>query len=247
VTDPVVLQVDEWAFVFRNLPYLLWGTVLTIQLTIASLVLGFLVGLPAGLIEVYAGRGSHGIVSRIGRTVRRFVSAFGILFRGTPILVILIFVHFVFPFSNLLGYALPLGTAFISSVLALGLRSGAYQSQIFRGAIQSVSEGQMEAARSIGMSRLQAVYHVIVPQALRRSVPSFQNEFTIVLKDTSIVFAIGLSELLTRTYDVFNQEPAVVLEVILVASAIYFVLTVSTNQGLDLVARRFAIPGGESA
>lgn len=231
-----VLQTGDWGFVLRNAPYLLEGTLLTIQLTIASLVLGFLVGFPAGTIEVYGGRYS-----------RKVVSTVGVVLRGTPILVILMFTFFVFPVGDVLTYVLPVGPAFVAGVLGLGLRSGAYQSQIFRGAIQSVGEGQMEAARSIGMSRLEAIRHVVVPQALRRSIPSFQNEFTIVLKDTSIVFAIGLSELLTRSYDLFVEQTTAVLEVILFASAIYFVLTVSTNQGLEWMHRYFAIPGGESA
>jgi len=231
----VVAQTGDWEFVLANADYLLGGVVLTVELTVASLVLGFLAGFPAGTIEVYGGRYS-----------RAFVSTVGVILRGTPILVILMFTFFVFPVGDVLTYVLPVGPAFVAAVLGLGLRSGAYQSQIFRGAIQSVGEGQMEAARSIGMSKLQAIRHVVVPQALRRSIPSFQNEFTIVLKDTSVVFAIGLSELLTRSHDLFVQQTTAVLEIILFASAIYFVLTVGTNQGLDLLSDRFAIPGGES-
>lgn len=101
----------------------------------------------------------------------------------------------------------------------------------------------MQAARSVGMSRVEGIRHVIVPQALRRSVPGFQNEFTIVLKDTSIAFAIGLGELLKRSNDLFIQETTAVLEIILAASLIYFVLTFGTNRGLDLVSDRYAIPG----
>jgi polar amino acid transport system permease protein len=133
-------------------------------------------------------------------------------------------------------------------VVGLGLRSAAYQSQIFRGALQSVDEGQLEAARAVGMSRFQAIRHVVVPQALRRSMPGFQNEFTIVLKDTSIAFAIGLAELLTRGYDLFTQSgrSTAVLEVFLAISAIYFVLTFTTNRGLDRLADYYAIPSGEN-
>jgi polar amino acid transport system permease protein len=99
------------------------------------------------------------------------------------------------------------------------------------------------------MSQVEAIRHVIVPQALRRSIPGFQNEFTIVLKDTSVAFFIGLAELLTRGFNLFTQtgQSTAILEVVLAVSLVYFVLTVATNQGLDYLGRRFAVPdsGGE--
>ena len=221
----VPLQASDWAFVFENWDYLFGGLVLTIELTVVSIVLGFLAGFPAGTIEVYGGRYSKLVVTVLGT-----------ILRGTPLVVILIFMFFVFPFND----------AFTAALLGLGLRSAAYQSQIFRGTIQSVSEGQMEAARSIGLTQLEAIYYVIVPQALRRSIPGFQNEFTIVLKDTSIAFAIGFAELLTRSFDLFVQQTTAVLEVILFVSAIYFVLTFGTNRALDFLQNYYAIPGGDT-
>ncbi len=245
---------EDWAFVYRNREYLLWGLVVTIALTLTSILLGFLAGFPAGAIEAYGSGYSQA-----------FVRKFGVLLRGTPILVIMIFTYFVLPIDIVIdAIAAALGAiefvlgptpvtvptdvpdAFIAATIALGLRSAAYQSQIFRGALGSIDEGQMEAARSIGMSRLEAIRSVIVPQALRRSVPGFQNEFTIVLKDTSIAFAIGLGELLKRSQDLFLQQTTAVLEVILVISLIYFVLTFSTNRMLDYISNQFAIPGESS-
>jgi polar amino acid transport system permease protein len=219
------LQAGDWAFVVDNWGYLFGGLLLTIQLTVVSIVLGFLAGFPAGAIEVYGGRYSRG-----------FVRIAGTVLRGTPLVVILIFTFFVFP----------IGDAFVAALFGLGFRSAAYQSQIFRGTLQSVSEGQMEAARSVGLSKLQAIYYVIVPQALRRSIPGFQNEFTIVLKDTSIAFAIGFAELLTRSFDLFVQRTTAILEVILFVSAIYFVLTFGTNRALDYLQNYYAIPGGDT-
>ena len=214
----------DWEFILRNADYLASGLAITISLTIASILLGFAAGFPAGLIEVYGGRYSKALVAGLG-----------VLLRGTPIVVIIIVMFFVVGISP----------AFLAATLALGFRSAAYQSQIFRGAIESVSGGQMEAARAVGLSRLQAIRHVVVPQALRRSIPGFQNEFTIVLKDTSIAFAIGLAELLTRSYDLFVQRTTAVLEVVLFISLLYFLLTFSTNRALDALGERFAIPGGE--
>ena len=229
--EPVaVADATDWEFVLRNREYLLLGALITVALTATSIVLGFLLGFPAGAIELYGGRYSGG-----------FVRKAGVAIRGTPILVIMVFTFFVFPLEWL--FVLPVSEPFQAAMLALGVRSAAYQSQIFRGALQSIDAGQFEAARSIGLSKWAAIRHVLVPQALRRSVPGFQNEFTIVLKDTSIAFAIGLGELLRRSNDLMTQQTSAALELFLFASLIYFVLTVSTNRTLDLVNDRYAIPG----
>lgn len=223
---PLQLLSPDWQFVLSNLDLLFGGIVTTVLLTVASLVLGFLAGFPAGAIEVY-GNGYP----------KRAVELTGIALRGTPIVVILVFAYFVVGIPD----------AFTAAVIGLGLRSAAYQSQIVRGALQSVGEDQMEAARSIGLSRFGAIRNVIVPQALRRTVPGFQNEMTIVLKDTSVAFVIGVAELLTLSYNLFVQQTTAVLEIILFASAVYFVLTFTTNRALDSLESYYAIPGGESA
>ncbi|MES3162429.1 MAG: amino acid ABC transporter permease [Halorubrum sp.] len=228
-------DLDDWRFVFANADYLLGGAVVTVGLTIASILLGFIVGFPAGAVEVYG--------DGIGK---RLVEGIGVVLRGTPIVVILVVMYFVVgvPQVNVGPYSL--SGAITSGILGLGLRSAAYQSQIFRSTLASVDDGQLEAGRAIGLSRFEAVRHVVVPQALRRSIPGFQNEFTIVLKDTSIVFAIGLAELLTRGYDLFIERTTAVLEVIVFISAIYFVLTFATNRALDRLGDYYAIPEGES-
>ena len=238
--DLVPLQATDWQFIVDNAEYLLFGTIVTILLTLSSLTLGFLVGFPAGAIEVY-GSG----------LLRDLVDTAGVILRGTPIVVLIVLFHFGLPIPRLwtvevLDRQLFQMGVFVSATLALGLRSGAYQAQVFRGAIQSIDEGQMEAARSVGLSKLQAIRHVVFPQAIRRSVPGFQNEFTIVLKDTSVAFAIGLAELLTRAENLYLQpgRDTAAVEVIIAISAIYFVLTFATNRALDHLEDVYAVPGG---
>ena len=214
---------SDWGFVFRNWRFFWRGAWIAIQLTLGSILLGFFLGLPAGVVEAYGGRYSRGIVHPVGVAIR-----------GTPILVIIALTYF----------AAGVSPVFLAAIVALGVRSAAYQSQIFRGAIESVSGGQMEAARAIGLSKAGAIRRVVLPQALRRSVPGFQNEFTIVLKDTSIAYAIGLAELLKRSTDLYRLETTAALEVFLAASAIYFVLTFTTNRFLEFLHSFVAIPGG---
>jgi len=227
-TTSVVLQSSDWAYVLENADILFEGTVETIKLTVLAMVLGFLAGFPAGAAEVYG-----------SPWIRKPVWAAGVGLRATTILVILVFLFFVAPFAT---------SAFVAAVIGLGFRSAAYQAQMFRGALQSVDEGQMEAARSVGMTRFQAIRRVIVPQALRRSIPGFQNEFTIVLKDTSIAIILGISELLGVTEDLFLQSgrSGAALELILAASLVYFVLTVTTNRGIEYLGEVYEIPSGES-
>ena len=228
-------EAADWAFVLRNADYLGVGVLLTVGLTAASILLGFAVGFPAGAVEVYG----DGVLKRL-------VSIVGVVLRGTPIVVILVVMYFVVGVPQInLGVA-SISSPIVAGILGLGLRSAAYQSQIFRATLASVDDGQLEAGRSVGLSQFEAIRYVVVPQALRRSIPGFQNEFTIVLKDTSIVFAIGLAELLTRGYDLFSERTTAVLEVILFISAIYFVLTFTTNRALDYLGTRYAIPEGES-
>lgn len=232
-----VLQSGDWAVVVDNWRYLAGGAVITVLLTVSSLLLGLLAGFPAGAVEAYGD----------GR-LRAAVATAGVLLRGTPVVVLMVLFFFGLPLPRI-GRVPPFGfrgQAFLTAMLALGLRSAAYQAQVFRGAIQSVDEGQMEAARSIGLSRLAAIRHVVLPQALRRSVPGFQNEFTIVLKDTSVAFAVGLAELLTRSFDLFpRQGGTAIFEIVLAVSAVYFVLTVTTNRALDRLNEAYAIPEGD--
>jgi len=232
-----VLQTGDWAFVLGNWRVLLLGAVVTVVLTATSLTLGFLAGFPAGAVEAYGS----------GWT-KELVSTAGVVLRGTPIVVLIVLFFFGIPVPRL--GSVPVVdvrlSAFLAATLALGLRSGAYQSQVFRGAIQSIDEGQLEAARSVGLTHRQAVRHVIFPQAVRRSIPGFQNEFTIVLKDTSVAFAIGLAELLTRAENLYLQpgRDTAIMEVIIVISAVYFVLTFATNRTLDYLDDAFSIPEG---
>lgn len=207
---------------------MLQGTIVTLELTFSSLLLGFLIGLPLSVGQVYG-----------KRTVTELISIYERVVRSVPLLVILMLVFYGLPW---IGLNLP---PFIAAVIGIGVRSSAYQSQIFRGAIQSIKSGQIMAARSIGMSGLQAIRHITLPQALRRSIPPWANEFTIVLKDTPLAYALGVVELLREgRYIIYSTfKPMVVF---LTAALIYFVLTRLGNSFLDYVDRKLKIPGYES-
>lgn len=164
------------------------GLPFTLLLTGLGLLIGFVLGLLLALMRLYAGV-ELGWIS----------SAYEKIFRGIPILV-LIYI-FAFGLSGLFWFIEPLQRPLASIVLALALRSGAYQSQIFRGAILSVKPGQIDAARALGMSGGQAFRHIIFPQALRLAVPSWSNEYAVVIKDSSFAYAVGIVEMTKAAYD----------------------------------------------
>lgn len=164
-------------------PMLLQGFVITVEITIISLLIAFVLGLVSCIMGL----------SKIAPL--KWISKLYIwLIRGTPLLVQCFFVYLGLP--QLLSY---MGTdfrltAFAAGVITLSLNAGAYMSEIFRGGIQAIDKGQMEAARSLGLPKGKAMSKVILPQALKISIPSLVNQFIITLKDTSIVSTISLAE-----------------------------------------------------
>jgi polar amino acid transport system permease protein len=189
--------------------------------------LGLILALPLSFAQNYG-----------PKPVKMIVSAYEKFFRSIPELVILFLVFYGLP---RVGFRIPAFTAF---VLGFGLRSAAYQSQIFRGAIQSVSSSQMRAARSMGMSNLQGFVHVILPQAFRIALPPWTNEFTIVLKDSSLAYAIGVTEMLRQGSYVIatHYEPMLIY---LTVAVIYLGVTLTANKTLGYLEKRLALPGFE--
>jgi len=223
MTPALPLATSDWGYVWANLGTLIAAVWPALKLTGAALIVGFVVGVPLGTLEVFGGRHSAWLARKAGVVVR-----------GTPILVIMFITYF----------GLGLSPAFVAATAALGVRSAAYQGQVFRGALQSIGRGQMEAARSVGLSKLGAIRHVMVPQALRRFVPGFQNEYTIVLKDTSIAFAISYTEIFYHMYNLIPEQTTATPELFLTVAGIYLVLTLTGNRVLDYVDDAFSVPDG---
>lgn len=162
-----------------SLPMFLKGMGVTLKLTIITLPIAVMIGLISCLFSISK--------FRILKAISNFYIS---LIRGTPLLVQCFFIYY--GVGQILGIRFPALTA---GVISLALNAGAYLSEIFRGGIQAISKGQMEAARSLGLPYSKAMIKVILPQAFRIVIPSVVNQFIITLKDTSIISVIGLSEL----------------------------------------------------
>ncbi|MFO7677975.1 MAG: amino acid ABC transporter permease [Thermoplasmatota archaeon] len=208
------------------LPQLMDGLVVTILLTFFSLILATVLGIVLAVGRSYGGR----IISFV-------VYLYEKIFRGIPLLVLFFLIYF-----GLTQVGINLDP-FPAAILGLALRSAAYQSQIFRGAINSIPHGQTMAAYSLGMSRFQTIREIILPQVLRLSIPGWSNELTIVLKDTSIAFSIGVVELMRQGRYIYSLDFNMVLPILLLIAVIYFVIVFSINKGLGYLEKKYKILG----
>lgn len=208
-------------------PDLLQGVVVTLQLTVVALAVGLLFGLPAALARVYG-----------GRWLRSFALAYIEIFRGTPLLVQLFVVYYGFPDLGLTFSRL--AAAFIT----LGMNSGAYQAEYFRGAIQAVGSGQMVAARAIGMSQMQAIRYIVLPQAVRLALPAWSNEAVSMIKYTSVVFLIAVPDLMGKAKILAGRyfNP---IEIYLTVALIYIILVAIATRIVRSLEIRMQTPGLE--
>ncbi len=192
---------SELFTVFKDAsPLLLKGLASTIEITVISLVLATVLGILTCLFGI----------SKIPPL--RWLSKFYIwLIRGTPMLVQAFYFYLAVPqlVSLITGERFTI-SIFAASLITLTLNAGAYMSEIFRGAIEAVNKGQMEAARSLGLSYNQAMWKIILPQAVRICLPSLVNQCIITLKDSTLLYVIGFSEIMYygkiyigRTFSVF--------------------------------------------
>jgi polar amino acid transport system permease protein len=204
---------------WRNL---LSGALVTVEITAVALVLGCIMGLLVGIGRLNPAR----------RVVYALCTSYVAAIRGTPLLVQLFILFFGLP---QFGVMLP---AFVCGVIGLGIYSGAYVSEIVRGAIQSIDRGQMEAARSVGMSYGTAMRNIILPQALVRMIPPLGNEFIALIKNSALVSLLTIHELMHEGQKIISVSYRS-LEVYLVIAVMYFVLT-----GLTTLALRHASSSG---
>jgi len=202
---------------------------INVEILLGLITLGFVVGMLVALLQVYG----H-------RYLRRTMVAYEWFFRGVPEIVLLMLAYY-----GLRQFGVKI-TPFYAAVLGLGLRSSAYQSQIFRGAVQAVGSGQMMAALSVGMTRWQAVRSVILPQALRLSIPPWSNEFSSVLKDTTLAYAIGVIEIMRKARFLIARDYRLAMPAFILVALFFFVLTYAGNWGLGVLERRLRIPGFEA-
>lgn len=241
---------EELLVVFEFWDHILSGFIIMIWLYGWAIMLGFILGLILAILRQYGGW----ILSRIATGYIEII-------RGTPLLAQLL-LFFYLP-TNLNIPIIPwkfepsfsifnkeitlvlLNQATLVGIITLSLNSAAYQAEYLRGAIMSVGAEQLIAAQSLGMSRLSGIYHIVLPQALRRVIPAWSNEAAYLPKYTVVVYFIGVKELFREAYYIMTHPYKTTnpLTVFIVIAIIFLIMISLISKGLDLIHKRTMIPG----
>ncbi|MBF8260143.1 MAG: Amino acid ABC transporter permease [Actinobacteria bacterium] len=223
----------DFSVIWDNLSYFfigrypkgtLGGVGLTLYLAVVSLALSFIGGLVLGLLSVSRNRllrwGSMTVIQTI---------------RGMPLLMVIFWMFFLLP--AMLGGGM---TAAWTIIVALTLFTSAYMSEIVRAGITGIPKGQMEAAISTGLSHGQAMFYIILPQALRNMIPSFVNQFVSMIKDTSLAFIVGVTELTQIATQINNRTMLYPTEIFIFIAVIYFIMCFAFTELSRWLERRLA-------
>ncbi|HCJ56498.1 amino acid ABC transporter permease [Lutispora sp.] len=224
------LFLNKYAWYYIN------GAKNTILLTCIALFFGIILGLMFALLRLSD-----------NKALKYVAVTYIEIIRGTPILIQIMILYFgvtqyiSFPeipaLSKLIGYD---SSDFMAGAAAVAINSGAYVAEIIRAGIQSISKGQMEAARSLGLTKSMAMRYVIVPQAFKNILPALGNEFVTLIKETSVVSVIGIMEL-TKAGDIVRGATAKGFEPLIVAAVIYFSITFTASKLVGLLERRMRV------
>ena len=207
---------DQYMAIFKFVPE---GIVITFQVTIGAILLAIVFGLIAGLGRISANRYINGVASLYVEVIR-----------GIPLLVQLFYIYYA------LGRFVKI-PAIMSAIIAMAFCYGAYMAEIFRAGIQSIHKGQMEAALSLGMSRRQAMRQIILPQAFKIVLPPIGNEFIALLKDSSLVSILAVSDLLRRGRE-YASETFNYFETYTVIALIYLIMTLFFSKLISIMEER---------
>jgi len=217
---------EELLFIQQEvLPFLFKGLIVSIQLIIPSALFGFLIGIIVGVLRVFG----NPFVIMIANT---YVA----IFRGFPLVIQLFIWYFGLPHLGI--YLNP----FLASVIGFSLCSGAYQSEYIRGALLSIKKGQLLAAESLGFTKVQMIFSVILPQAFRRALPGCGNEIIYLIKYSSLAYMITCIEL-TGQGKIIASETFKYTEIFFIVGIFYLVLTSAASWLLHTLENRLRLPG----
>ena len=218
------MYIFDWSVVTQNIHLLLPALGMTFKVAITSEIVALIVGLIAGLA-----RSSQSKLLSVPAAI--YIDAF----RSVPLLVLLIWMYY--------GVSIVIGinfTAFQAGVLGLGLFYGAYSAEVFRSGLQAIPRGQREAALTLGLSRWQAMYAVVLPQAVRIVTPALTNYFIGMMKDATLVAVIGLTEFM-RTAQTVVSRTFRPFEIYTFVAAVYLVLTMTFSRIVAWMERRIPV------
>lgn len=210
--------------IFENHRELFLGAAMTLKITVVSFIVALAIGTIVGVAR-----------SRPGR-LNILLAPYVEVFRGTPLLIQLFFIYYGLPS---VGIAMD---SFTAAYLGIGLCGGAYISEIIRGSLYAVDKGQEEAAVSLGLTRIQTLRHIILPQALRVAIPALVNSFSSQLKETSLVSVLAINEL-TRAGQMVYSRTFRPFEIYIAVGLMYFIMTFGVSLFSRYLEKVFHVSG----
>ncbi|UNK20886.1 ABC transporter substrate-binding protein/permease [Paenibacillus sp. N3/727] len=215
-------ELNTFEFFWKYRDYYAKGVQYTLLISALGVIFGFLLGLVIALMRMS------------GASILKFIAtAYIEIMRGTPMLVQLFLIHY-----SLAAFDIKF-TPIQSGILTLSLNSAAYLAEIFRAGIQGVDRGQLEAARSLGMTKKKAMRHIVLPQALKGVLPAIGNEFIVIIKESSIVSMIGVMDIMYQA-QILRGSTYAALNPLLVAAVIYFIMTFVLSKLLGVLERKLS-------
>ena len=215
------------------------GVKITLLLAITGTVFGLVIGLIVGAIRAITLEERSSKLAKAGKKVLDYILTVYIeFFRGTPMMVQSFFMYYGLKSAGVNW------TPIVAGIVIISINTGAYMSEIVRSGIQSVDKGQMEGARSVGMSHLQTMFYIIIPQAIRNSFPSIINEFIVNIKDSSVLNVIAVNDLYFQGSSVAGSVFKYT-ETFFVVAMIYLCLTYPTSKILGFIEKRMANTSGK--
>ena len=220
---------NVWSTLSKYYSFFLEGVENTLIIAFFTVLFGTLLGILLAMAKLSS-----------FRPLKWLSTAYIEFFRGTPLMVQLMFIFYGLPMIGVTFPDVPFidnFQRFAAGIVAMSLNSGAYVAEVIRSGIQAVDSGQMEAARSLGFKKSQGMIMVVLPQAIKNILPALGNEFVTVIKESSIVSVIGIADLMYRTNGV-KAKNYKTLECLFIAAMIYFVLTFVSGRLISLMERR---------
>lgn len=237
------------------------GLVCTVMLSAFTVIFGFILALVLALMRLSnicpfaflrTDKEGHlreqGFLFRLSKfnPISFIASIYVEVFRATPLLVQIFIVYYVLladlPLPTFKLFGMIRFNRFIPGVIALSMNSGAYLSEIIRAGIQSIDGGQTEAARSLGMSQMQNMRHIVLPQAIKNILPAIANEFVTIIKESAICYTIGVQEIMSAVTSIRGATFRIA-EPLIIATAIYFCLTFPTSKIIAYFEKRMGAGG----
>lgn len=227
----------EWVvkIISNNWPMFLRGAGTTLLVSITGTILGSIIGLLVGVVRTVPvpERGFKKVALKI---INGILSVYIEVFRGTPMIVQAMVIYY----GSALAFGIDMNKIH-AGIFIVSINTGAYMSEIVRGGIVSIEKGQFEAAHAIGMSHIQTMINVVLPQVIRNILPATGNEFVINIKDTSVLNVIAVSELFFQTKSVAGNNFRY-FESFFVASVLYFIMTFTVTRILRFIERKIDGP-----